>query len=102
MKTVGKSVYEFPRSFHQFGYYRQAAFYQLGLTSTLEKLTDKDLSDYEMKRFKFIAVENKHTSTRPAVVYNCTDNDLYVGQHGGKLKGGKSVPGYDQLIDDLR
>lgn len=56
-----------------------------------------------MRLFKFIAVENKHTSTRPAVVFNCTANDIYVGRHGGNLKGsGRRAPGYDQLIDDLK
>ncbi len=33
LKTTGKSVYEFPQSFIQFGYYRQCAFYELAVKS---------------------------------------------------------------------
>lgn len=104
LKTVGKSVFEFSKSFVQFGYFRQAAFYTHGLKECLSELSERDfnISEYEMRLFKFIAVENKHTSTRPAVVYNCSANDLYAGRAGGHTKSGAFYPGYDELMDNLK
>lgn len=89
LKTTGKSVHQFPISFVQFGYYRQAAFYTLALSEYIKErsLWDKrDLNNYTMLPFKFVVVETKLNTFNPAIIYTTTPNDIEVGLYGGKLK----------------
>lgn len=99
LKTTGKSVYDFPLSYLQFGYYRQCAFYELALCS--EDSPIKNLLDegYTLLDFIFIVVESKVSSSHPAVIYRTSLKDRLCGIYGGST-GRKKYKGINELIDD--
>lgn len=99
LKSIGKSVDDFPISFLQFGYYRQAAWYTLAIQDWM-KNQRTDLKDYKLLPFKFIVVESNIKSTKAAVVYNCTDNDIEVGLNGGSTPEGRYYRGVNDLLRD--
>lgn len=106
LKSTGKSVYDFPTSFYQFGYFRQAAFYLLALQQYLQSRAEWDTQDilsYEILPFKFIVVESKANSTSPCLIYECSENDIYTGLYGGYTKETKSrVKGIYELLEDYK
>lgn len=98
LKTIGKSVYDFPISYTQFGYYRQAAFYMLAIlsdTSPVRKYLD---SGYKLLPFIFVVVESKSTSSHPAVIFKTCETDIKAGIYGGKI-GRKWYKGVNELIN---
>jgi hypothetical protein len=103
LKTIGKSVYSFSKSFIKWGYYIQAAFYTEAVRQYMNEsamLTGKDISDYKLENFKFIVCE-KSTYNAP-FIYQCTDNDLIVGEFGGEHKEyARKFKGYRQLLQNL-
>jgi len=82
LKT-SKSVYDFPLSFLQYGYYRQAAFYNLALLSEQSPIKKYLQDGYELRLFQFLVVENKTSSSHPAIIYEVSSNDLICGLVGG-------------------
>ena len=106
LKSTGKTVYEFPVSFYQFGYFRQAAFYLLALQQYLQSRAEwdtKDILSYEILPFKFIVVESKANSNNPALIYECSENDIYTGLYGGYVKSSSSkVKGIYELLEDYK
>lgn len=95
LKTIGKNVYDFPISFLQFGYYRQAAFY----TEAFKQYQKENLDgDYEVKPFIFIVVESKLGSSFPAIIFETTKHDIHGGIYGG-YRGNKYYKGIDELLD---
>jgi len=102
LKTIGKSIYDFPTSFVQFGYYRQAAFYTEALANY--RIKDRkeqglsDISGYLIKDFIFIVVESKLGSSYPAIIYKTSDSDIDAGLYGG-YKGEKYYKGVDKLLE---
>jgi hypothetical protein len=101
LKTIGKSVYDFPISYLQFGYYRQCAFYELALLS--DKSPIKHLLDegYTLKDFIFIVVESKVSSSHPAIIFETCKKDRDVGLLGGYV-GNKYYKGINELIEDYK
>jgi len=100
LKTIGKTVYDFPESFVK-GYYRQAAFYTIALNtpqSPVYKLIHEE--GYELRNFIFIVVETgPYAKYHPAVIYQTSEKDFEVGVHGGKYNG-KIVHGINHLLDE--
>lgn len=100
LKTIGKGVYNFPTSFYQFAYFRQAAYYSLALEHWIEQRKDViDLSGYERKLFQFIVVDSNSKSHSPAIIYQCSEKDLHCGLFGGQVKSGPKVEGVYSLLD---
>lgn len=109
LKTIGKSVYEFPTSFVSFGYYRQAAFYTLAIhseSSPVRSLIDKG---YKVLPFSFIVVESKLESFSPAIIYETTEQHITAGMEGGtisiEIDGeiiNRKVMGINQLIEQYQ
>ena len=102
LKTTGKSVHAFRKSFITFNYYLQAAFYSRGLEiwkNNFEGLGD--ISQYKMLNFKFL-VQEKACYNKP-MFFNTSDNDLKIGKLGGYLKAGEQyIKGYIELLDELK
>lgn len=99
LKTTGMSVYSFPENFVRFGYYRQAAFYTQALLSKESPIVPLLEDGYKLLPFKFIVAETKPNSYHPAVIYNCTDNDIKVGLDGGYYNG-RRVKGVNELLQN--
>jgi len=103
LKSIGKSVYDFPKSFIRYRYYLQAAFYteavrQFKMTSAIS--TGRDLSDYTVLPFKFIVIETNAYNL--PFIYTTTPNDLRVGEFGGEMKGyDRKIKGFRQLLTQL-
>jgi hypothetical protein len=101
LKTTGKSVYDFPVSFLQFGYYRQCALYETALYSIGSPILSLLEQGYEMLDFIFIVVENKLSSSHPAIIYRTNAKDREYGRIGGYI-GKRFYKGIDQLIDEYK
>lgn len=100
LKTT-RSVYDFPSSFLQYGYYRQCAFYLHALkteNSPVRKYMDEG---YTFLPFIFLAVENKKSSSHPVIIYETTDWDLHYGWFGGTVRG-KRYKGIEELMSDYQ
>lgn len=101
LKTT-RSVYDFPSSFLQYGYYRQAAFYLCALTTSYNHpIREYIEKGYTMLPFVFLAVENKKSSSHPVIIYECTDKDIQCGIEGGSVRG-KKYKGYKELMEDYQ
>lgn len=100
LKTTGKSIHDFPISFTQFGYHRQASFYIAAVDSWIME-SRPELSSYQFLPFKFIVVDSKPNSSYPAIIYECTTKDIDHGYLGG-TSSGKWFPGVDQLLEDYK
>lgn len=101
LKTTGKSIYDFPISFLQFGYYRQCAFYEIALKTESSPIKELLEQGYRLLDFIFIVVETKLSSSHPAVVYRTSEKDRLCGIVGGKT-GRKTYLGIDQLIENYK
>ena len=100
LKTT-KNISEFSVSYMMYGYYSQCALYEVAIqtdSSPVKKYIDKG---YTILDFKFIAVENKLSSTYPAIIFNTSKADREKGLKGGEYKG-KFYKGIDQLIEDYK
>jgi hypothetical protein len=100
LKTT-RSVYDFEEHFIQYKYYIQAAFYLIALKSDdspVKKYLDQG---YTLLDFIFIAVENKASSSHPAIIYVTNTEDILCAQYGGKIKN-RYVKGIDELINDYK
>lgn len=107
LKSTGKPIEDFLIWWLKYGYYRQAAFYTLAIKSWYKKIVKLyknigiDISDYKLLNFQFIVVESKLSSVKLPIIYECTDNDIHVGIHGGTLKNStKRYPGVQELLED--
>lgn len=112
VKTTGRPVFKFPDSFVKYGYFRQAAFYTLGM-KLLPEFADEnpdaqDLiksvsNNYKMDLFRFVVADTIKDSPHPAVCFTTSEHDLKCGLKGGVLKKTRSrVKGINNLLDDLR
>ena len=101
LKTTGKSVYDFPSSYMQFGYYRQCAFYELALKSEDSPVKKYIDEGYEILDFVFIVVESKVTSSHPAIIYVSSQKDRECGISGGVV-GKRRYKGINQLIEEYK
>lgn len=98
LKTT-RAVYDFEEHYIMYKYYLQAAFYEIALRSEGSPVKQYLDEGYEMLDFIFIAVENKSSSSHPAIIYVTDKEDLFKAKHGGKIKN-REIKGIDQLIDD--
>lgn len=101
LKTIGKSVYEFPISFLQYGYYRQCALYELALYSDDSPVLSLIQDGYKVLDFIFIVVETKLSSSHPAIIYRTNSRDRECGLNGGWV-GKRFYKGINQLIADYK
>lgn len=99
LKTTGKSVFSFPESYLQFGYYRQCAFYEAALLSNASPVKDLLDDGYRLCDYLFIVVETKKESTNPAVIYKTNAFDRLTGLVGGYIKN-RYYKGVNGLIQD--
>ena len=99
LKTTGKSVYDFPKSFLQYGYYRQCAFFEQSLYSESSPVKQYIEEGYAVLDFIFIVVETKLSSSHPAVIFRTTKKDRQIGLLGGYV-GTKHYKGINNLIED--
>jgi hypothetical protein len=103
LKTTGKRVEEFNKSFVSFKYYLQAAYYSEAVRQWMQTQTMigvHDYSDYTIENFQFVVVSKKGYGI--PLIFKTTDHDLHCGRHGGVVKGLDYKRGYEQLIDDLQ
>lgn len=101
LKTTGKSVYDFPSAFLQYGYYRQCAFYELAVLSEKSPVRDLLQQGYKLQDFIFIVVETKISSSHPAVIFRTTFHDRNCGLNGGYM-GKRFYKGINNLIEDYQ
>lgn len=101
LKTTGKSVYDFRESYLQFGYYRQCAFYELAIQTENSPVKQYIDEGYKILDFIFIVVENKKSSSFPAIVYRTCAKDRQCGIKGGFIRN-RYYKGVDQLIDEYK
>lgn len=99
LKTTGKSVYEFRESFLFFGYYRQAAFYEVALKTPESPISSYLKRGYKLNDFIFIVVESSKDSLNPAIIYQTTPFDRYCGLYGGVINK-KTYKGVNRLIEE--
>ncbi len=99
LKTTFDHVLGFPMNVLKWKYFVQASFYSAGLKYW--KLENKEFFNYRIDNFRFIVI----SSTDPfrPLVYKCSDEDLYAGRYGGKLKyNGEFEKGFEDLMDDMQ
>lgn len=101
LKTTGKSVYSFKDAFLEYGYYRQAAFYDWAIRQPESPVREYLKQGYQILDFKFIVVETKVTSSHPAIIYEVTDDCLQMGRYGDTI-GNRYYKGIFQLIKDYQ
>lgn len=99
LKTIGKNVYDFPISFLQYGYFRQAAYYSAALQQYIAN-ERPELKSYKIAPFIFIVVDSKLSSSYPAIIYETTSNDITSGILGG-TSGGRHYKGVNELMEAL-
>jgi hypothetical protein len=99
LKTIGKSVYEFPANYLTFGYYTQAAFYTYAIQTEQSPVYNLLQEGYTLKDFIFIVTETKTSSFNPALIYTTTSEERHAGMHGGYYNG-KKYKGIYELMDD--
>jgi hypothetical protein len=103
LKTTGKRVEEFPKSFVSFKYYLQAAYYSEAVRQWMQTQTMigvNDYSGYTIENFQFVVVSKKGYGI--PLIFKTTDQDLHCGRHGGTIKGLGQRRGYEKLIEDLQ
>lgn len=97
LKTTGRDIYEFPKAFVDYGYFRQAAFYTYAIQCPESPVLKYINDGYTILDFQFIVVETKPKSVMPALIFDCTKTDLKCGMQGGYLNK-KYIKGIDELI----
>lgn len=101
LKTIGKSVYDFPENYLNFGYYTQAAFYTYAVATPESPVMELLEKGYTLKDFIFIVAETKTSSTNPALIYTTTLNERLCGMWGGYV-GNRYYKGIRQLLEDYK
>jgi hypothetical protein len=100
LKTTGKSVFSFYKSYMDYKYYLQAAFYTAALEYAIKNdASFAEVSDYTVLPFQFIVIETNYKN--PPHIFEVSDTDLHVGEMGGKTSMGYDVKGFRTLIEDL-
>tara|TARA_R110000822_G_scaffold178776_5_gene318702 strand:- start:315 stop:1346 length:1032 start_codon:yes stop_codon:yes gene_type:complete len=98
LKTTGDHVLGFASSFVKWKYYLQASFYTEALKYF--KLENEELFDYRVDIFRFLIISSG--DPRKPLVYETTENDLFVGKNGGSLRyNSNEVRGFDKIIEDM-
>ena len=102
LKTTGKSVFTFARSYQDYRYYIQAKFY----TDALIYAIEHDLNglgkykNYTVLPFQFIVIETNYKN--PPHIFEVTTEDMTVAEHGGvSATAGYEIKGYKTLINNL-
>jgi len=98
LKTTAKSVYDFSSAFTAYGYYRQAAFYDLAIRSEQSPVRSLIEDGYTVKNFCFIVVESKLEAYTPALIFETTPALREIGKSGGTDMFGRHLVGIDELI----
>ena len=101
LKTTGKSVFAFRRSYLDFKYYIQAAFYTAALQYALKNDPEfADYADYDVLPFQFVVQEtNMYNSPH---IFEVDDEDMFVAEYGGLVEGaGYEIKGFQELMDEL-
>lgn len=99
LKTIGKSVYEFPLNYILYGYYTQAALYEYALKTKESPVYDLLQEGYTLKDFIFIVAETKTSSFNPALIYTTSKEEREAGFTGGNFNN-KYHKGIYQLLED--
>lgn len=100
LKTTSRSVWDFPSSFINNGYFRQAAFYTTALwaeKSPVRKYLDEG---YTIKPFTFIVVETKPNAYGPVILYEMSD-EWVDRAFNGFCQGDRCFSGINDLIEDF-
>jgi hypothetical protein len=101
LKTTGKSVLSFRRSYLDYKYYIQAAFYTVALHYALKNNPEfSDYADYDVLPFQFIVQETNMFN--PPHIFEVDEEDMFVAEYGGIVDGaGYEIRGFQQLRDEL-
>jgi hypothetical protein len=98
LKTTGSIVYEFEKSFYEYSYFRQCAFYHIAIQWWLQKEASDTIKNYKVLPFKFI-VTPKSDNGYPAIIYEVSEETLNKGLDGAYYNG-KFYPGLIKLLSD--
>lgn len=103
-KTIGaldlKCTYdneEFPYAYIKNRYYLQQAFYTLALR---EWRVDSSLEEYDILPFRFVVADTSANKRRP-LIYTLTDEDIFNGLEGFKLRG-NTYRGVVELVREIK
>lgn len=99
IKTIGKPVTTFPSSFLEYGYYRQAAFYEVALMSEESPIKDLLEDGYRLDDFRFLVTEVYYKATRAPIIFETSQADRRKGIEGGRVNN-IQYQGIDNLLDD--
>lgn len=100
LKTT-RSVYDFEEHYIMYKYYLQAAFYLIAMASEESPVKTYFEQGYKLLDFIFIAVENKASSSHPAIIYVTDQDDLLCAMHSGTIKN-RRIKGVNELIRDYK
>ncbi len=102
IKTTGKHISSFNRSFLQFRYDIQASFYSTALLWLIDKSDNEywnKLKDYKILPFRFIVESTKYTGT--PMVFNIPERML-LKSYEGFTYDKQNYKGWKELIQDLQ
>lgn len=100
LKTSSLGIFDFTKSMLTFGYYRQAAFYDVAIHSDASPYKDLIKDGYEVLPFRFIVVDTTNVCPFP-LIYQMSQKDLKAGLIGGMV-GTQYYPGINDLIDLIK
>jgi hypothetical protein len=100
LKTTGKSVFDFPKSYINFEYFRQGAFYTKAVHEY--RAAHPELKGYNIEPFLFIVAEMACSNS--PMIYKMSTEDLAVALYaGGELKYSRyPVRSIADLLDDVK
>lgn len=100
LKTTGKSVFAFNKSFLEWKYYLQAAYYT-DATKHLCSVQYPQYKDYNVDLFKFVVISSKNP--RKPLAFQITQGVYDSGKFGCISKDGQDTKrrGYIELVQDF-
>jgi hypothetical protein len=111
LKTTAQSVLGFSKSFFNYGYYLQGAFYVEGLKKVFKDTPElfldyfdlpKSILGFEIDRMRFIVTEKKPSvAGMPAFIYTTPEHFHNVGVNGG-IVNGRYYKGFTQYLEDWK
>tara|TARA_R110002126_G_C10453787_1_gene499792 strand:+ start:456 stop:1427 length:972 start_codon:yes stop_codon:yes gene_type:complete len=95
LKTTSKPPMAFKKSYRNYKYYLQGAWFQLGIMDWLAT----NYNDYKLLDFQFIVAEMG--AWKPPLIFTMNNSELQYAIQGGETFTGYYVKGIDILLEDL-
>jgi len=101
LKTTGKSIYSFNKSFIEWRYFLQASFYS-DAVKHLCNVQYPELADYNIALFKFVVISSKNP--RKPLAFQITNGVLDAGKFGTVNPNNHKIKqrGYLELVRDMQ